>query len=357
MSNDPAGHLTAEHITADPRWAQLCARAEGAFVYGVSTTGIYCRPGCPSRLAKPEHVSFYDDAAAAEAAGFRACLRCRPGLPEAQVELVTRACRLLEQAEEFPDLASLAAEMGLSKHHFQRVFKAVTGLTPKAYTQGLRAGRLRTALAGQQPVTQAIYAAGYQSQSRFYEESGQLLGMSASQYRAGGERVRIQFALGESSLGAILVARSERGLCAILMDDEPEVLVADLQLRFPKAELVGGDRDFEQWVAQVVGFVESPRLGLALPLDIRGTAFQQRVWQALTEIPPGTTASYADIAARLEHPKAVRAVAGACAANALAVAIPCHRVVRSDGGLSGYRWGVERKRQLLAREGVQSGEA
>lgn len=349
----------ADKIIADPRWAQLVARAAGNFVYGVSTTGIYCRPSCPSRLAKPEHVRFYDNADAAEAAGFRACLRCHPraqSVSEQQTELVTRACRLLEQAEEAPDLASLAAEMGFSKHHFQRIFKQITGLTPKAYAQGLRAGRLRAALAEQQPVTQAIYAAGYQSQSRFYEESRQLLGMSASQYRAGGERVRIQFAVGQCSLGAILVARSERGLCAILLGDEPEGLVADLETRFPKAELIGGDKDFEQWMAQVVGFVEAPRLGLALPLDIRGTAFQQRVWQALTEIPPGTTASYTDIALRLGSPKAVRAVAGACAANALAVAIPCHRVVRSDGALSGYRWGVERKRQLLARERGQADE-
>ncbi len=351
---------SADKITADPRWKTLLARAEGDFVYGVSTTGIYCRPTCPSRLAKPHHVSFYDNADAAEAAGFRPCLRCHPrtqGLPELHTELVTRACRLLEDAEEAPDLASLAAEIGLSKHHFQRIFKQVTGLTPKAYARGLRAQRLRAALVEQQPVTQAIYAAGYQSQSRFYEESQQLLGMSASQYRAGGERARIQFAVGQCSLGAILVARSERGLCAILLDDEPETLVKDLQARFPKAELIGGDKDFEQWVAQVTGFVEAPRLGLALPLDIRGTAFQQRVWQALTDIPPGSTASYADIAERLGNPKAVRAVAGACAANALAVAIPCHRVVRSDGGLSGYRWGVERKRRLLERERVQLVEA
>jgi AraC family transcriptional regulator, regulatory protein of adaptative response / methylated-DNA-[protein]-cysteine methyltransferase len=346
-------------ITADPRWAQLTARSSGDFVYGVSTTGIYCRPACPARLPKPEHVSFYDSPEAAEAAGFRPCLRCGPRghtLADQQVALVTHACRLLEEAVEFPDLASLAAEIGLSKHHFQRVFKQVTGLTPKAYTQGLRAGRLRDALAGQVPVTQAIYEAGYQSQSRFYEQSQQLLGMSASQYRAGGERVRIQFALGECDLGAILVARTERGLCAILLGGHPEPLLKDLQKRFPKAELVGGEQDFEQWMAQVVGFVEAPRLGLALPLDIRGTAFQQRVWQALTEIPPGTTASYTDIAERLGSPKAVRAVAGACAANALAVAIPCHRVVRSDGGLSGYRWGVERKRALLTRERHQPPE-
>lgn len=347
----------ADKITADPRWKTVVARAEGDFVYGVRTTGIYCRPTCPSRLAKPEHVSFYDDADAAEAAGFRPCLRCHPRtqrLSDAHTGLVTRACRLLEAAEETLDLTSLAAEIGLSKHHFQRIFKQVTGLTPKAYAQGLRAQRLRAALVERQSVTEAIYASGYQSQSRFYEESQQLLGMTASQYRAGGARAHIQFAVGQCSLGAILVARSERGLCAILLDDEPEVLVEDLQARFPNAVLIGGDKDFEQWVAQVTGFVEAPRLGLALPLDIRGTAFQQRVWQALTEIPPGTTASYTDIAQRVGSPKAVRAVAGACAANALAVAIPCHRIVRSDGGLSGYRWGVERKRQLLERERAQS---
>lgn len=347
---------SVDDITADPRWLQLKARTGGDFVYGVSTTGIYCRPQCPSRLAKPENLRFYDDPDAAEAAGFRPCLRCHPraqSLADTHAKLVTHACRLLEQAEEAPDLASLAAKAGLSKHHFQRVFKQITGLTPKAYAQGLRAQRLRAALAEQQPVTQAIYASGYQSQSRFYEESTQILGMHASQYRAGGERARIQFAIGDCSLGAILVARSERGLCAILLGDEPAQLLEDLQARFPKADFVGGEADFEQWVAQVIGLVEAPRIGLALPLDIRGTAFQQRVWQALTEIPPGTTASYAEIAERLGNPNAVRAVAGACAANALAVAIPCHRVVRSDGGLSGYRWGVERKRDLLERERTQ----
>jgi AraC family transcriptional regulator of adaptative response/methylated-DNA-[protein]-cysteine methyltransferase len=238
----------------------------------------------------------------------------------------------------------------MSPHHLHRVFKRVTGLTPKAYADAHRARRVREDLGRRGTVTEAIFSAGYNSGGRFYADAGQLLGMTPTSYRAGGAGTEIRFAIGQCSLGAILVARSERGVCAILMGDDPDVLVRDLQDRFAQARLVGGDTAFEQWVAQVVGFVEEPRLGLHLPLDLRGTAFQQRVWRALRDIPSGQTASYTEIADRIGAPKAVRAVAQACAANPLAVAIPCHRVVRSDGGLSGYRWGVERKRALLERE-------
>jgi AraC family transcriptional regulator of adaptative response/methylated-DNA-[protein]-cysteine methyltransferase len=267
---------------------------------------------------------------------------------------VAAVCRFIVHAERPPTLAQLAAHVGLSTFHLHRVFKAHTGLTPRAYAAAERARRVREGLAHGEPVTQAMYGAGYQSSGRFYEEASQVLGMKPSDFRAGGRRQVIRFAVGPCALGEILVAASERGVCAILMGDDAESLLRDLQDRFPAATLMGGDASFEQWVAQVVGFVEAPALGLRLPLDIRGTAFQQRVWQALQAIPAGQTASYSEVAERIGAPKAVRAVASACAANALAVAIPCHRVVRQDGSLSGYRWGIERKRALLACERAQA---
>lgn len=264
---------------------------------------------------------------------------------------VAAACRRIEQAETPPTLDVLAREAGLSPHHFHRVFKAVTGLTPKAYAQAHRGRALRTALARPgAKVVDAAFDAGFNAASRFYDSAEALLGMKPAQYRDGGAEARIAFAIAQCSLGALLVACSQRGVCAITLGDDPGALLRELQDRFPRAELVGGDADFERLVAQVVGLVEAPRLGLELPLDIRGTAFQQRVWDALRKVPVGETVSYAEIAARIGSPGAVRAVAQACAANVLAVAIPCHRVVRSDGGVSGYRWGVARKQALLARE-------
>lgn len=264
--------------------------------------------------------------------------------------LVTRACRIIETVDPVPDLPTLAAGVGLSTAHFHRVFTRTTGLTPKAYAAAHRESRFRASLEHGETVTTALVDAGYGSSSRFYEKADGILGMTPTTYRQGGSDQVIRFAVGDCSLGAILVARSDRGVCAILLGDDPEALVHDVQDRFPKARLIGGDEDFEQLVAVVVGFVDAPQTGLDLPLDIRGTAFQQRVWQALRAIPPGQTASYGDIAARIGSPAAVRAVAQACAANPLAVAIPCHRVVRRDGSLSGYRWGIERKRALLATE-------
>lgn len=264
---------------------------------------------------------------------------------------IERACRTIESSEVAPKLADLARQAGLSPYHFHRLFKAETGLTPKAYAAAHRARKLREALQdARSSITDAIYNAGFGSDSRFYEASDHLLGMPARDYRRGGAGARIRFAIGQCTLGAILVAQSQRGVCAILLGDDPQALLCDLQDRFPNADLCGGDAAFEQLVAQVVGFVEAPSVGLNLPLDIRGTAFQERVWQALRQIPAGTTVSYTELAQRIGAPAAIRAVARACAANLLAVAVPCHRVVRQDGGLSGYRWGVERKRELLARE-------
>ena len=346
----------ARYASEAARWAAVTSRdaaADGVFFYSVRSTGVYCRPSCAARPAKRENVAFHASCAAAEAAGFRPCKRCKPDQPplaEQRAALVARACRLIEAGEEMPDLDDLARTVGMSRYHFQRVFKAVTGVTPRAYAQAQRAARVRTQLAKGGSVTEAIYDAGFNSSGRFYAQSDAVLGMRPSDYRAGGAGEEIRFAVGQCSLGAILVAATAKGVCAILMDDDPEALLHDLQDRFPKAKLVGGDAQFEQWMARVVGLIETPTQGADLPLDVRGTAFQQRVWEALRAIPPGSTASYAEIAARIGAPKAVRAVAQACAANALAVAIPCHRVVKSDGALSGYRWGVARKRELLDRE-------
>lgn len=341
----------------DTRWQAVLSRnaaADGSFVYAVKTTGVYCRPSCPSRAPKRGNVTFYDTAADAEAAGYRACRRCKPdgrSLAEATADAVAKACRLIENAQAMPKLEELAASAGLSPFHFHRQFKAVTGLTPRAYGAAERAKRIRAELAdGKSSVTSAIYGAGFGSNSRFYEKSDQVLGMTPSAFRQGGKDAEIRFAVGECSLGAILVALSGKGICAISLGNDPEVLVRELEDRFPNARLIGGDHDFEQLVARVVGFVDEPRIGLDLPLDLRGSAFQERVWQALREVPAGETVSYAEIARRIGEPTAVRAVAQACAANKIAVAIPCHRVVRKDGALSGYRWGIERKRTLLEKE-------
>lgn len=343
-------------ITEDPRWAALRTRdaaQDGRFVYAVRTTGVYCRPSCGARPARPENVAFYANGGEARVAGFRACKRCRPDEQSREAQVVARACRAIEEAEEAPSLDALANEVGLSSSHFHRLFKKATGLTPRAYGAAERAKRVRTRLAaGDGSVTEAIYDAGFNASSRFYETSNAMLGMTPTDFRRGGVATDIRFAVGQCSLGAILVARSDKGICAITIGDDPDTLVQDLQDRFPRANLVGADAAFESTVAAVVGLVEAPKVAIDLPLDIRGTAFQQRVWQALREIPAGRTATYADIARRIGDPKAVRAVAGACGANHIAVAIPCHRVVRTDGSLSGYRWGVERKRDLLAREAV-----
>jgi AraC family transcriptional regulator of adaptative response/methylated-DNA-[protein]-cysteine methyltransferase len=317
---------------------------------------VYCRPSCPSRAANPRNVQLHDTLEQARATGFRPCKRCRPDGPSidaANAAIVARVCRLIEASEEEPSLADLADAAGRSAGYFHRRFKAITGLTPKDYAAATRAAKVRKGLASGNSVTEAIYDAGFNSSGRFYEKSTVMLGMTPTRYRAGGASEEIRFAVGETSLGAILVASTKKGVAAILLGSDPNELVRDLQDRFPKACLIGADKDYETLVARVVGLVEAPRLGLNLPLDVRGTVFQRRVWRALLEIPFGETASYTEIARRIGSPNAGRAVAGACAANNLAVAIPCHRVVRNDGSLSGYAWGVERKQALRKREAAR----
>ncbi|HEY3197859.1 MAG TPA: bifunctional DNA-binding transcriptional regulator/O6-methylguanine-DNA methyltransferase Ada [Nitrospirales bacterium] len=346
----------------DDRWAAVVRRdqlALGLFYYSVQTTGVYCRPACPSRLARRENVRFHSTCAEAEQAGFRPCKRCKPNEPALTTQraaAVTKACRLIEAAEDMPNLDALAEAVGMSRFHFHRVFKNLIGVTPKAYATARRAQRVRTQLSHSQTVTEAIYGSGFNSNGRFYATSSSLLGMTPTTFRSGGTGESIRFAVAECSLGRILVAATTKGVCAILLGDEPAALVRDLEVRFPKAQLIGENQEFEHLVAKVVGFVEAPGLSFDLPLDVRGTAFQQRVWQALRAIPAGSTASYKEVAESIGSPDSVRAVAQACASNPIAVAIPCHRVVRNSGALSGYRWGVERKRVLLDREAAHRGE-
>ncbi len=342
------------YFTDEQRWIAVVARdasADGAFFYSVRSTGIVCRPGCASRTPKRANVDFFDTLEDAEGAGYRRCKRCTPGEPSADerlAEQVVRACRRLEDEEPEPTLAALATDAGLSRAHFQRAFKRVVGLTPKQYARTRRSERFRASLGRAATVTEAIYEAGFGSSSRAYE--GAELGMTPSAYRTGAAGLAIRYGVAACSLGWLVVAVSERGVCAIEFGDEPADLPKRLRARFPAARVAEGDPEFVRVVEQVVAFVEAPGDGLDLPLDIRGTAFQQRVWDALRQVPPGTTVGYAELAARIGRPEAARAVAGACAANGLAVAIPCHRVVRADGQLSGYRWGVEGKRALLDRE-------
>ncbi len=343
-------------IESDPRWTRILTRdpkADGKFWYSVSTTGICCRPSCPSRTANPKNIAFHDTLQDAKAAGMRACKRCHPdaaSMAAVNATIIAKSCRLIEASETPLPLAQLAAAAGLSPSHFHRRFKSATGLTPQAYAAAIRVARLREALPAANSITATLYDAGFNSSRQFYEKSTATLGMTPSRYRAGGVAEQLRFAVGQSSLGAILIACSAKGVASIALGDDPGALVENLQARFPKAQLIGDDKNFESLIARIVGFIEAPAIGLDLPLDIRGTAFQQRVWQALQQIPLGQTLSYAELARNIGARNSIRAVAGACAANNLALAIPCHRVIRTGGAISGYAWGVERKRQLLDRE-------
>lgn len=340
----------------DARWKSIVKRdrkADGTFFYSVKTTGVYCRPSCAARLAKPENVQYHATCKDAEREGFRPCKRCKPdqaSLADQHAATIAKVCKVIESSDVVPSLEELAAEAGLSVYHFHRLFKSNTGLTPKEYAEAHRSKRMRDELGRTSTVTEAIFEAGFNSSGRFYEKTDAVLGMTPSAFRKGGANLDIRYAIGKCSLGNILVAQTDKGICAIFISDDREEMITELNRRFPKANLIGDDKGFKQVVEQVVAFVEAPALGFNLPLDVRGTAFQQRVWQALRKIPAGTTVSYSDIANMIGTPKAVRAVGTACGANHIAVAIPCHRVLRTDGDLGGYRWGLERKRKLLDRE-------
>jgi AraC family transcriptional regulator of adaptative response/methylated-DNA-[protein]-cysteine methyltransferase len=351
-------------IRDEDRWAAVLAKdaeRDGEFVFAVKTTGIYCRPSCPARPAKRENVTFFDTTAQAAQAGYRACKRCKPdGASQDQQRqaVVLQACQAIERridlGETSLSLDDLAAQMGLSPHHFHRIFKASTGLTPRQYHKAVQSRRVAGALQGAPSVTAAIYDAGFSSSGRFYEEAAGNLGMSPSRFRQGAAGERIRYAVEPSPLGMMLVAATQRGVCAIEFADDQAALVAGLKARFPKATFEPGDAPFRQWVGQILAYLDLPKGSLDLPLDVQGTAFQRRVWQALREIPSGQTVSYSELAQRLGQASAVRAVASACANNAIAVAIPCHRVVRTGGALAGYRWGVARKAELLRRESDES---
>lgn len=346
-------------VEADPRWGQVRRRdpaAEGHFYFGVASTGVFCKPTCSSRRPRPENVYFFDSPEAAEAAGFRACRRCEPKRPpksERQAQVVAELCRFIDEAEVSPKLAELAARVGWSSSHTQRTFLAITGLTPKAYAAGRRAERAKLALSTEASVTEAIYAAGFQSSSRFYEGVASQLGMSPSEYRSGGANLTIEYAIGPCRLGHVLVAATPRGVCAILLGDGPEPLKVELAERFPKARRVPAPTTRASLLAQVVALVDRPVADPRLPLDIQGTTFQRRVWAALQTLAPGQTITYAELATQIGAPKAARAVASACAKNPAAVVVPCHRVIGNDGALTGYRWGLGRKQQLLELEGAQ----
>jgi AraC family transcriptional regulator, regulatory protein of adaptative response / methylated-DNA-[protein]-cysteine methyltransferase len=349
-----------QFTTIDRRWEAVVAnnpKADGAFFYAVKTTGIYCRPTCKSKMPKPDNVVFFSTIAEAETAGFRPCKRCQPNSESPQAEreqLITNICKTIETSEQQLSLNELTQMAGLSPYHFQRVFKQIVGVTPKDYAKGERAKRLRDRLQQDSSITATIYEVGYESSSGFYTEATNILGMKPKEYKKGAKHQEIRFAVENTNLGWVIVAATEIGICAIALGDNPDELVSEIHRRFPQAEFCNDDLTFKALVADVISTIEMPKRSLNLPLDIQGTAFQQQVWQVLQAIPVGSTLSYQQVATEIGNPKAVRAVASACAANKLAIAIPCHRVVGSNGSLSGYRWGVERKKALLELEKLEN---
>ncbi len=348
--------MNSQFATDADKWQAVRRRdpaADPYFLYSVRTTGVFCRPSCAARPARRENVEFHATVADARRAGFRPCKRCRPDLParaDREAALVAQACRAIESSAEAPRLGDLASHCGLSPHHFHRLFKRVTGVTPRAYAAARRQSRVQDQLASGAAVTEAMYAAGFNSSGRFYESAGRMLGMKPSAYRRGGRGEALWCAVARCSLGRVLVAATARGICAILLGDDERTLAAELKARFPEAVFCEPPAGFAAWMKKVVRLVDDPARSLGLPLDIRGTAFQRRVWEALMGIAPGRTVSYSELASRMGKPGAARAVAAACAANALAVVVPCHRVVAADGSLAGYRWGIARKHRLIELE-------
>ncbi len=351
---------STHYANAAQRWQAVVSRdatADGEFFYSVASTGVYCKPSCAARLPKRENVAFHNSCAAAERAGFRACLRCKPNEPELlqrQREIIERMCRLIERSETPLSLDELASRAAMSRYHFQRTFKKIVGITPKQFQQTLRGANLRRSLHSERRVIDAIYAAGFNSSGHFYTDAKQMLGMQPQQFQRGGSDTIIRYGTTACALGVLLLAATDKGICSIELGDSAQDLIAALRHQFPRAQLAPMDVQVERWLSETVQFIERPHAALQLPLDIQGTAFQRQVWQALCDIPLGTTASYAEIAARIGKPRAVRAVATACASNRLALAIPCHRVIRGNGELAGYRWGIERKQRLLQIETAQT---
>jgi len=346
---------TQSTVEADARWTAVMTRdiaADGAFVYAVRSTHIYCRPSCPSRRPRRENVVFFPRPDAAEAAGYRACRRCRPneGAPN-ELEIVERLCREMERDADAPvDLGELAARSGLAPHRLARAFKRVTGISPRQYQEACRMRALRTRLRGGDGITRAMFDAGLSSTSRLYERAPQQLGMTPKLYQRGAPGMKVGFAVVASPLGRLLVAATARGICMVSLGAAEDVLLEALHAEFPRAEITRDDRALKPWVDVIVRHLRGEEPHLDLPLDVQATAFQRRVWQALQAIPHGSTRTYSAIAKAIGKPTAVRAVARACAANPVSLVIPCHRVIREDGGLGGYRWGIERKERLLASE-------
>ncbi len=338
-------------INASIAWAAFVARdrdQDGRFVGAVRTTGIYCKPSCPARRPLRENMSFYADGAAARAAGYRPCLRCKPDEVGRDRIAVARAIALIEGATDAPSLDSVAASVGYAPHHFHRLFKRATGVTPAAYARSLKSTRAGDALTREDRVAAAIYDAGYSAPSRFYDHAGKRLGMSPSAWSRGGAGVTIRWTVADTILGKLLVAATEKGLCRVSFDEGP----LELATRFPAAEIIEGGAALASLAERVVAEVETPGRDRDLPLDVQGTAFQESIWQALRRIPAGETRSYGELAAAIGKPGAVRAAGTACGANNVAIVIPCHRVSRADGSIGGYAYGVERKRALRSREGV-----
>jgi AraC family transcriptional regulator, regulatory protein of adaptative response / methylated-DNA-[protein]-cysteine methyltransferase len=349
--------LPLDQMPDETLWQTVLAREPGDFLYAVTTMGVYCRPGCPSPRPLRKNTRFFDVPAAAEAAGFRACKRCDPkGERERLAQAVVKdACGFIEAAETMPSLDTLAARSGYSKFHFLRMFRDHTGVTPRSYAEGVRARRLQAALADGTRVADAVADAGYGSESRVYEQTGRLLGMTPGAARRGGAGEVIRTAFADCPFGRLLIGATSTGVCFLGFAEPDDALMGDLRRRFPKAEVVADDAGLAATLRTVLAFLAEPKQALDLPLDLRGTAFQQRVWRTLCQIPAGETRTYGELARMMEAPKAIRAVARSCATNPVSLAVPCHRIVGQDGDLTGYRWGIPRKQALLAAEKAARG--
>ncbi|HEU4417006.1 MAG TPA: bifunctional DNA-binding transcriptional regulator/O6-methylguanine-DNA methyltransferase Ada [Candidatus Angelobacter sp.] len=342
------------------KWSQVLARdarADGRFVYAVRSTGVFCRPSCPSRRPKQVNVQFFDSPTQAQQAGFRACRRCRPLEPNQQAQKIEAACRYIDQHLDVTlTLTALSRRVDISPFHFQRMFKRLLGISPRQYQQARRAGKFRQALQSEGRVTDAIYEAGYSSSSRAYESVPAQLGMTPAVFQRKGQGVTVRFTITSTELGKLLIATTERGVCAVRFGESDAALLRELKNDFAAAEIARDDEGLKALAAQVAGLLSGAPVSQNIPLDIQGTAFQQMVWQELRRIPRGETRSYSDVATSIGRPKAVRAVATACASNPVALVVPCHRVVQKNGGLAGYRWGVKRKTSLLGKEQIAAGK-